>query len=42
MTNHLDRDERRKYTKVAAALRAGGAYAHGRVAFKATDLNHQH
>ncbi|MEV8516007.1 carboxymuconolactone decarboxylase family protein [Dactylosporangium sp. NPDC051484] len=27
---------------VAAALRAGGAYAHGRLAFKLTDEQHRH
>lgn len=27
---------------VAAALRAGGAFAHGRLAFKLTDPDHQH
>lgn len=27
---------------VAAALRAGGAYAHGRLAFKLTDPEHRH
>jgi AhpD family alkylhydroperoxidase len=27
---------------VAAALRAGGAFAHGRLAFKLTDGSHQH
>ncbi|WP_055588498.1 carboxymuconolactone decarboxylase family protein [Peterkaempfera griseoplana] len=27
---------------VAAALRAGGAFAHGRLAFKLTDHEHQH
>jgi AhpD family alkylhydroperoxidase len=27
---------------VAAALRAGGSYAHGRLAFKLTDHEHSH